>query len=304
MTTTFFALPGKCGCRGAYGLAGLMIGWVMRREQPVEAEQIRQRDGAKRGGAVREKLPAIEQEPPSSGKIFGDWTHTLTVRFIRLDKKQAINNPRPTRPSVSRRAICRSAASSLPRRASSLVHLDAQARARRQADVAVLVARSKAICVMPGGLKPALLRIELVDQEERDRRRRRAGWRRCPGTLAVQCGASGTKYASASVAIFFIWLMPPVWQQSGCRMSMQPLLQVREHLPDRAVALAGGQRDVESALEPLEDLDVAGHGRLLDEQHVVRLDGGGELDQRGGRHGAVGVEHHRAVGADLLARAP
>ena len=31
---------------------------------------------------------------------------------------------------------------------------------------------------------------------------------------------------------------------------------------------------------------------------------GGELDQRRRRHGAVGVEHDRAVRADLLARPP
>ena len=42
-----------------------------------------------------------------------------------------------------------------------------------------------------------------------------------PSRLHVLCGASGTLYASASVAIFFIWLIPPVCAQSGCRMSMQ-----------------------------------------------------------------------------------
>src|SRR6185295_10463830 len=36
----------------------------------------------------------------------------------------------------------------------------------------------------------------------------------------VQWGAIGVLYASASVAIFFTWLMPPVWPQSGWRMSM------------------------------------------------------------------------------------
>ena len=50
--------------------------------------------------------------------------------------------------------------------------------------------------------------------------------------------------------------------------------------PDRALPLARGQRHADLLLEPLEHLDVARHGRLLDEQQVVRLHRVGELDRR------------------------
>src|SRR5262249_55087063 len=80
------------------------------------------------------------------------------------------------------------------------------------------------------------------------------------------------------------------------------LVQVGDHLPDGAVALAGGQRNVNRLLEALEHLDVAGNRGLLDEQNVIRFEGAGELDEGGRRHGTVGVEHDRAVGADLVAR--
>src|SRR6185295_1896150 len=61
-----------------------------------------------------------------------------------------------------------------------------------------------------------------------------------------------------------------------------PLVQVRQHSPDGPVPLAGRQRDFDVLLEPLEDFDVAGDGGLFEEQDVVGLDGGGELDEHGG----------------------
>ena len=42
-----------------------------------------------------------------------------------------------------------------------------------------------------------------------------------PSGEVVQCGASGTWYASARMAIFFICVIPPVWATSGCSTSMQ-----------------------------------------------------------------------------------
>ena len=63
---------------------------------------------------------------------------------------------------------------------------------------------------------------------------------------------------------------------------------------------ASGMRNL--LLEPLEHLDVARHGGLLEEEQVVRLERAGELDQHGRRDGAVGVEHDRAARPDLLAR--
>ncbi len=78
-------------------------------------------------------------------------------------------------------------------------------------------------------------------------------------------------------------------------MSMRVLRQVRQDSPDRAIAFAAGQRNLHLLLDALERLDVSRHGGLFEKQDLVRLNRRGELNQRGRRHGAMGVEHDRAV---------
>ncbi len=72
-------------------------------------------------------------------------------------------------------------------------------------------------------------------------------------------------------------------------------------LPDGAIAFPRGQGHADRGLDALEDLDVAGNGGFLQEKQVVGLDGVGELNERGGRQGAMGIEHDGAVGADFFA---
>ena len=45
---------------------------------------------------------------------------------------------------------------------------------------------------------------------------------------------------------------------------------------------------------------VAGHGGFLDEKHVLRLKRIGQLDEESRGHGAVGIEHDSAVGAEAF----
>ena len=78
------------------------------------------------------------------------------------------------------------------------------------------------------------------------------------------------------------------------------LVQVWDEFPDGAVAFAGGQGHVDRLLEALENLDVAGHGGFLDEKHVLRLKRIGQLDEESRGHGAVGIEHDSAVGAEAF----
>src|SRR5207253_7533236 len=71
-------------------------------------------------------------------------------------------------------------------------------------------------------------------------------------------------------------------------------VQVRDEFPNGAVAFAGSQWNGDVLLEAFEDLDVAGHGGLFEKEQVVRLEGRGQLDERGRRNGAMGVEHYGA----------
>src|ERR1700735_4673362 len=50
------------------------------------------------------------------------------------------------------------------------------------------------------------------------------------------------------------------------------ILQIGNELPDGAIAFAGGQRNCNLFLQPLEHLDVARHGRFLDEKYIVGLE--------------------------------
>src|SRR5689334_17980465 len=67
--------------------------------------------------------------------------------------------------------------------------------------------------------------------------------------------------------------------------------KIREDSPDRAIAFAAGQRNFYLLLEALKRLDVSWNGRLFQKEKFVRLHGGGELNQRGGGHRAMRVEH-------------
>ena len=124
---------------------------------------------------------------------------------------------------------------------------------------------------MPLRLKPALSGIELVDQEQRDRRGDVQAGRDAeePGRAVrrqrhvVRLGQRGDLLHRRDAAGVAAVRLEDV---------EAAVLQVRHELPDGAVALAGRQRDRDLLLEPLEHLDVARHRRLLDEQHVVRLD--------------------------------
>src|SRR5262245_58547204 len=78
------------------------------------------------------------------------------------------------------------------------------------------------------------------------------------------------------------------------------LMQIRDELPDGAVALAGRQGNADRFLQSFEDFDVSGYGRLLDEQDVARLDHRGKLNEERRRQGAMSIEDHHAVRADLL----
>ena len=61
------------------------------------------------------------------------------------------------------------------------------------------------------------------------------------------------------------------------------LVQIGKELENRAVAFACGKGNRNLLLEAFEHLDVAGNGRLLNEQHIISPDGRRELDQGGGR---------------------
>ena len=73
------------------------------------------------------------------------------------------------------------------------------------------------------------------------------------------------------------------------------------HLPDGAVALAGGQGHGHRFPHPAHDLDVAGHPGFLQKQQVVRFELGGKLLDEGSRQLRVSVEHDGAVVTNLLA---
>ena len=69
---TFFALPGKCGARGAYGRAGSMTGrWAASR--PSRPSRLVRAMAPSPVAVLGEKLPPIEQMRPVSGQVFGAW---------------------------------------------------------------------------------------------------------------------------------------------------------------------------------------------------------------------------------------
>ena len=94
MTTTFFAFAGKCGGRGAYGRAGSMTG-AWRREQAVEPEQTRQRDGAERGGAVRTgNCRRSSKCAAGDGEMFGVVIHGRKRNSLLLKSaRQSVARP-------------------------------------------------------------------------------------------------------------------------------------------------------------------------------------------------------------------
>ena len=79
------------------------------------------------------------------------------------------------------------------------------------------------------------------------------------------------------------------------------VLQIREHFENRAIPFTCCQWNRNLFLQSFEDFNVAGNGRLFDEQQVVGLDRSGQLNERRRGERAVGIEHNGSGRAHLFA---